>query len=102
MRLKAGARLVSTVDSTEVIVIRAPSAAMEVACGGHPMVVAGAEVPVGLQMDPAHAVGTALGKRFADEASGLEVLCTKGGDGSLSLDGAPLKPKEAKPLPASD
>jgi len=30
------------------------------------------------------------------------VLCTKGGMGSLSLDGRPIGAKEAKKLPASD
>ena len=34
--------------------------------------------------------------------SGIELLCTKAGEGSLSLDGAPLPLKEAKPLPSSD
>jgi len=30
------------------------------------------------------------------------VLCTKPGDGSLSVGDEPLQVKEAKPLPASD
>ncbi|MDQ1498700.1 MAG: hypothetical protein QOI86_2040, partial [Actinomycetota bacterium] len=29
-------------------------------------------------------------------------LCTKAGEGSLVLDGAPLPQKDAKPLPSSD
>ena len=33
---------------------------------------------------------------------GLEVLCTKGGDGALSVGDAPLLVKGAKPLPSSD
>jgi hypothetical protein len=45
---------------------------------------------------------TAVGKRFADEESGLEVLCTKAGDGALSIDGTLLPMKGAKPLPSSD
>ena len=39
---------------------------------------------------------------FADDVSGLEVLCTKGGKGSLSIDGREIGAKEAKKLPASD
>jgi hypothetical protein len=47
-------------------------------------------------------VGTLLGKRYADEAIGLEVLCTKAGQGSLSVGDTALAVKEAKPLPSSD
>ena len=36
-------------------------------------------------VDPAYGGGTQLGKRYVHEASGLEVLCTKAGDGSLSV-----------------
>jgi hypothetical protein len=52
--------------------------------------------------DPSLAGGTQMGKRYADEASGLEVLCTKAGAGTLTLDGAPIELKGAKPLPSSD
>ena len=41
-------------------------------------------------------------KRYSNEEIGLEVLCTKAGTGTLTVNGAPLLPKEAKPLPASD
>ena len=44
----------------------------------------------------------ALSRRFADPESGIEVLATKGGAGSLALDGQPLALKDAKPLPSSD
>lgn len=53
-------------------------------------------------VDPAHASGTALGKRYANADGSVELLCTKPGRGSLALDGAPLTIKAAKPLPASD
>ena len=43
-----------------------------------------------------------MGKRFADEDLGLEVLCTKPGAGSLSVGGTLLQVKGAKPLPSSD
>jgi hypothetical protein len=46
--------------------------------------------------------GTQLGKRYADEALGLELLCTKAGEGSISVGDAILEVKGAKPLPASD
>lgn len=102
MELRAGARLRSAVDTTEVIVVRAPEGDVDLGCGGHPMVVVGEEPPAGLRLDPDQAGATPLGKRFADEAVGVEVLCTKAGDGSLTLGGKALALKEAKPLPASD
>jgi hypothetical protein len=43
-----------------------------------------------------------MGKRFADEETGLEVLCVKPGAGTLTVDGRPIGAKEAKKLPASD
>ena len=46
--------------------------------------------------------GTALGKRYADDEIGIELLCTKAGQGDLFVDGARLLMKGAKPLPASD
>jgi hypothetical protein len=101
MDLKAGTRLRSQACSTEVIVVRPPEQAVDVCCGGAPM------VPVGDQaeehpLDAAHQAGTLLGKRYADPETGIELLCTKAGDGSLSLGGTPLPVKDAKPLPSSD
>ena len=66
------------------------------------MVPHASERVAGLALAAEHAAGTAMGKRFADDASGLEVLCVKGGAGSLALDGRPLGLREAKKLPASD
>jgi hypothetical protein len=102
MDLKAGTKLFSSSDGTEVVVVKAPSASVELWCGGHRMVVKG-EPPIdGATVDPAHGDGTQIGKRYADEELGLEVLCTKGGEGSLSVGDKPLLRKDAKPLPSSD
>ena len=61
------------------------------------------EVPAeGGAVDPGHAGGTLLGKRYVNEAGELELLCTKPGDGSLAVAGEALVLKEAKPLPSSD
>ncbi|HEY2084895.1 MAG TPA: hypothetical protein VGH54_02475 [Mycobacterium sp.] len=46
--------------------------------------------------------GVVLGKRYVDEPTGLEVLCTKAGAGPLAADGRQLVIKAAKALPASD
>ncbi len=101
MELKAGARLKSTVCETQVIVVRAPQGDVELSCGGAAMVALDVDATVG-ELDPAAAEGTQLGKRYADEEIGIEVLCTKAGKGSLRLNGTPLGLKQAKPLPASD
>jgi hypothetical protein len=46
--------------------------------------------------------GPLLGKRYADDDLGLELLCTRAGTGALTVDGRPLLLKGAKPLPSSD
>jgi hypothetical protein len=66
------------------------------------MIAHDAERSAGGLVDAAFAGGTQMGKRFADPETGIEVLATKGGEGSLSLDGRPLALKDAKPLPSSD
>jgi hypothetical protein len=102
MELKAGSRWRSAVCETEVVIVRAPASSPTLECGGAPMVPHGTEPPAGAAMSDAFAGGTQMGKRFADPDSGIEVLATKGGAGSLSLDGTPLDLKDAKPLPSSD
>jgi hypothetical protein len=102
MALRPGVRLKSAVDDTEVIVVRPPKGDIELWCGGHPMLDSTAASPLGLDVAPAHGDGTELGKRYADPDSGIEVLCTRAGRGSLSLGATPLPLKDAKPLPASD
>jgi hypothetical protein len=101
MDLKPGTRLRSQACSTEVIVVRAPEQAVDVCCGGAPMVPVGDPVEE-RALDAAHRGGSLLGKRYADNETGIELLCTKPGEGSLSLGGAPLPMKDAKPLPSSD
>ena len=66
------------------------------------MVEAGQPPPEGAELDPSLGEPAAIGKRYADEQAGLEVLCTKGGDGALTLNGNVLLLKGAKPLPSSD
>jgi hypothetical protein len=45
---------------------------------------------------------TLLGKRYGHQAAGIEVLCTKAGQGGLSFNGAGLEMVAAKRLPSSD
>jgi hypothetical protein len=103
MTLKPGTRLRSQVDSTEIIVVRPGSGDAVVACGGHPMVDANAEPSAGLAPIGDAGGGAQLGKRYTAGAdSGLELLVTKPGSCGLTVNGAPVTAKEAKPLPASD
>lgn len=102
MQLKAGARLKSAVDETQVVVVRAPADEVEITCGGHPLVALDAEPAAGLAVEAGHDGPTLMGKRYADEGLGLELLCTKAGTGGLFVNGSPLGLKEAKPLPSSD
>lgn len=96
--MKPGTKLKSVVCDTEVMVVRAADAAIE--CGGLPMT---EERPAERKaVNPAFAEGTKIGKRYVNAAGTVELLCTKPGQGSLSIDGQALKIKDAKPLPASD
>jgi hypothetical protein len=101
VKFRAGQQLVSAVDSTAVIVIKAPAAECSVTCGGVAMATAG-EPLTHADPDPALMGGTQLGKRYVDDADTLQLLCTKAGGGTLALDGNPLQIQAAKPLPASD
>lgn len=101
MELTAGSRWRSTVCNTEVIVVHPADGSRHLGCGGSDMVPHDGGSPEG-SPDPSLSNGTLLGKRYADESSGLEVLCTKAGVGTLTLDGSVLEVKSAKPLPSSD
>ena len=103
MKPRIGTTLASTVDATTVIVIRWEAEDLDVTCAGAPMVDArGPEAGTAGQADPTQQDGTQLGKRYADEALGVELLCTKPGQGTLAVGGVVLPLKDAKPLPASD
>lgn len=99
-----GTKLASTVCATEVIIVRPPSGPVDVECGGAAMVAADQAPDEGARgaPDAGHADSTMLGKRYVHEDSGLELLCTKPGEGSLAVAGVALPLKEAKPLPSSD
>ena len=101
-QFKAGTRVRSAVCNAELMVIAAPQGDTEVQCGGAPVIDIGAEPTTGASIDPDFREGVALGKRYINESGDLELLCTKPGEGSLSVDGTPLTLKEAKPLPSSD
>jgi len=101
MKLRVGDALVSAVDTTQIIVTRAPDGDVDLTCGGVPMVTKGTDSPPA-DADPEFMQGSVLGKRYVDAAGTIEVLCTKGGDASLALNGEVLARAGAKTLPASD
>jgi hypothetical protein len=101
-QLKVGTRLKSAVCATEVMVVAAPAAEVDVCCGGVPMIAQGETAPEGAALDGAAANGTALGKRYVSETGDLELLCVKPGKGSLAVGAKLLTLKEAKQLPSSD
>ncbi|MFJ3779059.1 hypothetical protein ACIPX0_46060 [Streptomyces sp. NPDC090075] len=103
MQPRIGMMLASTVDSTTVVIVRWAAGDKEVTCGGRPMVDQ-TQQDTSLQepLDPDHATGTMLGKRYATGDGSVELLCTKPGQGSLAVGGVLLAVKSAKPLPASD
>ncbi|PVX63374.1 UNVERIFIED_ORG: hypothetical protein FNL38_11334 [Nocardia globerula] len=101
--LKVGQSLASNVDTTTLIVVRSPQGGdVTLTCGGSAMEEGKKPSGDGSTIDPANTGGALLGKRYVDESSGLEVLCTKSGQGQLALDGVALVLKTAKPLPSSD
>jgi hypothetical protein len=102
MQLATGKRLQSDVCETEVVVVHAPEGVVELWCGGEPMVEVGTAPDRSNPPASGQNQGTVLGKRYTHVASGLEVLCTKPGAGSLSVAGRALEVLAAKPLPSSD
>lgn len=98
--LKPGARFKSAVCETQVMVVKAPAGEHDLRCGGAEMI---APTATGAgEADAALAGGTLIGKRYVNADESLELLCTKGGNGTLSVAGTPLEVKQAKQLPSSD
>ncbi len=101
MQVKVGGRFRSVTGATEVVVVKAPAGEVDLRCGGHPMVPLGEEVSAA-EPEAGFDAPTEIGKRYASEEAGIELLCTKAGVGALSLGTDPLPVKGAKPLPSSD
>ncbi|ROO86559.1 hypothetical protein EDD29_4132 [Actinocorallia herbida] len=100
MKLRVGQTLRSTVDGTALVVVRAPEDDLAVTCGGLDM----SEEQVAAK-SPALAgagSGVLLGKRYTVDGVDVELLCVMGGDHAVSVNGAEVAQKSAKPLPASD
>lgn len=103
MKLKVGQSLASVTDTTTVVVIRVPNEDVELTCGKVAMVDPKSDAAKERQpLESADPEGTQLGKRYVDDDSSIELLCTKAGPARLELNGKQLSIKTAKPLPASD
>jgi phosphotriesterase-related protein len=101
--LAPGSRLRSQACLTEIIVIRPPASPVTLSCGGQPMVPFDSAQPAGTEPSAGMTAGNELGKRYtAPDDSGLEVLVTKAGQGTLSIGPTPLVVKQAAALPSSD
>jgi hypothetical protein len=100
VQLKPGTRYQSVTCTTEVVVVKG-AGEVDLRCGGSPLVPVGEGGAAGAPVAP-FAEGTLLGKRYTDADETVELLCTKPGDGSLSVGDDALAVKGAKPLPSSD
>jgi hypothetical protein len=93
---KTGKRLYSTVSGVELVVVKGADVSLE--CAGAAMAEAKQNLPGALTEGAA----VLLSKRYADEQTGLMVLCTRGGVGPLQVDGRELQLQATKALPSSD
>jgi hypothetical protein len=96
--LKVGSRLRTPTSTAEVIVVKAGTADGDLECAGAPMTTDSVTV----EQQGAGETTLQLGKRYTDDESGVEVLCTKAGTGPLVFAGRELGVKSATALPASD
>jgi hypothetical protein len=101
MELRPGTRLESATCDAQFVVVRAPSGTdVDVRCGGSPLEPLGTVTErVGITLT---GEAVQIGKRYAEEELGLELLCTRTGEGALTHGEEPLFLMGAKPLPASD
>lgn len=101
MSIKPGSRWKSAVCPAEAVVVRPPRREGVPQCGGIDMAPLGEAGQAG-EIRGGFDGGCIVGKRYRDEASGIELLCTRAGAGSLGFDGALLSMVETKQLPSSD
>jgi hypothetical protein len=90
--------LKSQVSTCEVIIVKGSDRDAELECAGTVMTATGGDGSNQVEDGPV----LALGKRYSDEESGIEILVTKAGIGPLSFEGRDLELNGPKQLPASD
>jgi hypothetical protein len=97
---RPGLKLHSAVCDTQIMVLRVPGEELDIACGGTTM--ESADVADKGEPSADLSGGTLVGKRYVDEEETMEFLCTRGGAGTISVNGVALDVKQAKQLPSSD
>lgn len=97
-----GSRWKSAVCDTEAVVVKPAGTGALPECGGVVMVPVADGKPAGADIQAGFDGGSLLGKRYADDVTGMEMLCTKPGKGSLGVEGRAFAIKDAKKLPSSD
>jgi hypothetical protein len=99
--LKPGLRLRAPSSTAEVIVVRIPTGPVELAIDDVALTDEPTEPPAGVPESTGPAA-IELGKRYVDDATGIELLCARAGTGTLSCNGNVMVLRSAKPLPSSD
>ena len=104
--MKVGTKYRSQNSTAEIIVIRGTSEEVDLTCAGASMV---AVARPGTRPSPAPSPAgaaegerLAIGKRYVDGETGVEVICTTAGTGPVCIDGRPLTVAAAKLLPTGD
>lgn len=101
LALRPGLRVYSAISDVELVVVAKPNRDAVLTCEGVPMTASRPDTPPDNDASTSDA-GPRLGKRYWDETSGLEVLCTRSGRGTLAFDGVELAIRSARALPSSD
>lgn len=96
---KPGMKLSSTVCKTQIMALRVPAVELDISCGGAPMQVGDPDTLGVMSGDNS---GTLVGKRYTDVDETMEFLCTRGGEGTVTIAGYVIDIKAAKKLPSSD
>lgn len=99
VNVKPGTRFKSAVCDTEFMVVKG-TGDIDLRCGGSTVLASGETG--GGELSEGYSDGCLIGKRYVDQEASVELLCTKGGAGSLSVGDQILTIKQAEALPSSD
>ncbi len=102
LHLTAGMRLSGAACTTEIVVVKAPQAPVDLRIGGHPALKPGEDRVDATAVTTPPEAAAVMGKRYVDVTGELEVLCVKAGAGAISVGDDLCEIKDAKPLPSSD
>ena len=100
LQIERGMTFQSVADGCELLVIKAPAQPVDLRYGGHPFGETDGD-PYARMIESGFDAGTLQGRRYFSEEHGVEVLCTNGGDGSISVGTTLLQLKPHRPMPAS-